>query len=275
MVCVSQADRQLNYCPCRYGGSKLLFRGPKKDLSDDYIAFLGGTETYGKFVEVPFADIIGSRFNVSAVNLGCVNAGLDIFSNDQTVLNICSQAQATVLQVPSTHSISNRYYKVHPRRNDRFLEATPLLRSLFPKFNAHAYDFIKDMLAALKDESEHKFELIQQELQECWVAHMISLSEQISGKVFLLWIAPHCIDDELASRDVMAEPMFVERKMIEEVRGYFTDLIEISATRDEIELGKEMLVVPDYELIAAREILGPVVHSRAAVSIAKSLSVNF
>ena len=44
----------LNYDPCTYPDSKLMFRGPQRDLTSDYIAFLGGTETYGKFIAEPF-----------------------------------------------------------------------------------------------------------------------------------------------------------------------------------------------------------------------------
>ena len=36
----------LDYLPCRYGTSKLLFRGPRRPLKEPYIAFLSGTETY-------------------------------------------------------------------------------------------------------------------------------------------------------------------------------------------------------------------------------------
>ena len=37
----------LDYLPCRYGTSKLMFRGPRRRLEAPYIAFLGGPETYG------------------------------------------------------------------------------------------------------------------------------------------------------------------------------------------------------------------------------------
>ena len=39
------------------GPRKLLFRGPKRDLDQPFVAFLGGTNTYGKFIERPFPDL--------------------------------------------------------------------------------------------------------------------------------------------------------------------------------------------------------------------------
>ena len=44
----------LDYFPCRYGKSKLLFRGPRKRMAGEFLAMIGGTETYGKFIEKPF-----------------------------------------------------------------------------------------------------------------------------------------------------------------------------------------------------------------------------
>ena len=35
---------------CRYGASRLLFRGPQRDVRGPYCVVLGGTETYGRYV---------------------------------------------------------------------------------------------------------------------------------------------------------------------------------------------------------------------------------
>ncbi len=56
MTYMKLGQAALDYYPCRYGASKLLFRGPRRRLQGDYVAFLGGTETYGKFIETPFRD---------------------------------------------------------------------------------------------------------------------------------------------------------------------------------------------------------------------------
>ena len=48
----------LDYFPCRYGHSKLLFRGPRRKLDGAYCAVLGGSETYGKYVREPYPALI-------------------------------------------------------------------------------------------------------------------------------------------------------------------------------------------------------------------------
>jgi len=44
--------------PCRYGYSRLTFRGPEPNLDASYIAFLGTTETVGPFLTRPFPTLV-------------------------------------------------------------------------------------------------------------------------------------------------------------------------------------------------------------------------
>ena len=84
----------LSYSPCRYGSSRMLFRGPRKRLDLPYLAFIGGTETYGKFIEKPFPSLVEKAMRQTCVNFGCVNGGIDAFVNDPTVMDICSEADS-------------------------------------------------------------------------------------------------------------------------------------------------------------------------------------
>ena len=51
----------LDYLPCRYGNSKMLFRGPLRALDKPFNAFFGGTTTYGKFIQTPFPDLVETQ----------------------------------------------------------------------------------------------------------------------------------------------------------------------------------------------------------------------
>ena len=55
----------LDYFPCRYGPSRQVFRGPPRDLNVPYVAFLGDTNTYGKFIERPFPDLVENELGIS------------------------------------------------------------------------------------------------------------------------------------------------------------------------------------------------------------------
>ena len=63
-------DGALDYFPCRYGMSKLLFRGPHRELDGPFCAVLGGTETYGKFVADPYPALVEQMTGLRMVNLG-------------------------------------------------------------------------------------------------------------------------------------------------------------------------------------------------------------
>ena len=80
----------LDYLPCRYGNSRLLFRGPRRSLEKPYILFLGDSVTYGKFVPQPFPAMVEQALRRDCVNFGCRNAGIDSFLHDPDVLSIAT-----------------------------------------------------------------------------------------------------------------------------------------------------------------------------------------
>ena len=139
----------LDYLPCRYGASKLLFRGPKRDLSAPYLAFVGTTETYGKFIETPFPALVEETLGVTCANFGQITAGVDAFASDPFVLQAASDAEITVIQIMGTQNMTNRFYSVHPRRNDRFVAAASILKTIFREVDFADFHFNKHMLSHL------------------------------------------------------------------------------------------------------------------------------
>ena len=142
-------QRALEYYPCRYGTSRILFRGPRRLLDGSYVAFLGSTETYGRFVEAPYPALLEDRLAVSCVNFGVVNAGVDLYLNDPGVMGLAAGAGAKVVQVMGAQNLSNRYYSVHPRRNDRFLRASDRLEALYPEVDFTEFHFVRHLLGKL------------------------------------------------------------------------------------------------------------------------------
>ncbi|WP_417242435.1 DUF6473 family protein [Celeribacter sp.] len=266
------SEGALNYFPCRYGKSKLLFRGPQKDLRDDYIAFLGGTETYGKYVETPFCDLVSTGAEITTVNLGCVNAGTDVFLNDETVMDLCEHSKVTVLQISGAQNMSNRFYAVHPRRNDRFLRASTLLKTIYREIDFTDFNFTRHLLSALETASVEKFAMVRQELKDAWVARMRTMVQRIPGHVVLLWMSDHTPDDAVATNVIQSDPLFVDRSMIEEIRPLVKDIVEIVGTPEEIRQGYDLMSYPDLDAPVAKEMLGPMVHARAATELQAALS---
>lgn len=258
----------LDYMPCRYGAPKLLFRGPRRVLEAPFVACLGGTETYGKFIEAPFPALIEAQTEVTCVNFGLPNAGIDVFLNDSEVLSIANNAGLVVLQVPPALNMSNRFYTVHPRRNDRFVKASALLKSVFGEVDFTEFHFTRHMLRHLREVGPDRFDLIRDELQAAWVARMRVFLHQVTAPVALLWMSAHAQGENATSPDLAHDPAFVTREMLNVVTPQVVGVINATASAEALALGSEGMVFSELEGNAASELLGPAAHAEAAAVLA-------
>jgi len=262
----------LEYFPCRYGKSKLTFRGPRRRLDGRYVAVLGGSETYGKFVARPYAELTEHMSGTKVVNLGTMNAGLDVYVGDQPVMEACAGAAATVVQISGVQNLSNRFYAVHPRRNDRFLRASNLLKTIYREVDFTEFNFTRHLLGRLKEISEDKFAMVEQELKEAWVARMKTLVSHIESPVVLLWLADHSPDEATSCTVDGSDPLFVNREMVQEIMPYTAETVEVVVDATEIEAGFHGLVYSEMESLAARGMLGTIAHEKAAAALVPVLN---
>ncbi|MBY6164037.1 hypothetical protein KUV73_24360 [Mameliella alba] len=260
----------LEYYPCRYGTSRVLFRGPRRQLDGIYIAFLGGTETYGRFIEHPFPALLEQRIRVACANFGVVNAGVDLYLNDPGVMDLMSEATVKVVQVMGAQNLSNRFYSVHPRRNDRFLRASDKLLALYPEIDFTEFHFVRHMLGRLSEVSEERFAEVLSELRMAWTARMKHLLTQLRGNIVLLWFADHPVPSDLPIR-LEGDPLFVNREMIETLRPRVSRVVEVTASDAAQIEGTRGMVFSDFEACAAAELLGPLAHDEVTESLSTVL----
>lgn len=116
--------------------------------------------------------------------------------------------------------------------------------------------------------------MVRQELKDAWVARMRTMVQRIEGDVVLFWLADHSPDDVVACNAIGGDPLFVDREMLEEIRPLVSDVVEIVGTPEDIAQGYTKMVYPDLDAPAAREMLGPVVHEKAASSLARFLKAK-
>lgn len=257
-------DSALDYAPCRYGESKLLFRGPRRRLDTRYVAMLGGTETYGKFVANPYPELTEELLAMPVVNFGQINAGVDAFLNDATLMKACSDAAVTVVQISGAQNLSNRFYAVHPRRNDRFLRASTLLKTLYRDVDFTDIHFTRHLLTKLKAADPEAFGMVEAELKAAWVARMKTLMSRLEAPVVLLWMSDHPPESSHNCSDTGSDPLFVNREMLDSVAPYAADLLEIVLSPEEVRDGLQGLVFNEMEAPAARGLLGLIAHEKAA-----------
>ena len=257
----------LRLTPCNYGLSKLPFRGPRRPTDGRYVAFLGGSETFGKYIPKPFPDHVETEIGEVCVNLGCQSAGPDAFLHDTAIQSLCYDAAATVIQLPGATGLSNAFYKVHPRRNDRFIAPTDKLIALYPEIDFAEVSFTGHLIARLCAVDGDRFELVRKQLAVMWTLRMKSLVGQANGPVILLWFASRAPQNASTGIRPASHPAFVSRKMIEGLRPYVSNIIEVVVERGRLD---GMQFAP-LDALAAQEMLGIAAHEAAAKALRRPL----
>lgn len=260
----------LDYETCSYGNSRLAFRGPKQSLDDPYIAVLGGSEVFGRFIDRPLTTLMQDDLGVDCINLGCSNAGADAFLHDAGICEVASQALVTVIQITGAQNNSNRYYRVHPRRNDRFVAPNACLKALYPRIDFSNIHFTRHALQDLEDAAPLRFELVVEELKAAWVARMTDLLEHIKGRKVLFWMGANGIDapDNGSSLD----PLYIDRGMVEALRPLVDDIVEYVASSLARREGTRGMVYDPTQKRAAQHMFGPRAHGEAAKALTKVLA---
>lgn len=209
---------------------------------------------------------------LTCVNFGWPNAGIDVFAHDRALLECAGRARLTVLQVPCAINMSNVFYNVHPRRNDRFLSASQTLRSLFDEVDFTEFSFTRHMLSRLHQVSPDRFAFVRQELAEIWVAGMCEVLNAIRGPVILLWLSTRQPEDRSTSLLPGDDPALVSRDMLNavaEATGGVAEVVVSPGARNE---GTEGMAYSQKDIAAASRVLGPKAHREAAEALIPMLA---
>ncbi|WP_298849619.1 DUF6473 family protein [uncultured Ruegeria sp.] len=243
---------------CQYAGSKLWFRGPAGTLDAPFVACLGGEETFGRFVGYPFPAVLEKQLGHQCVNFGSLFCGAEAIITDPGVLKLVNRSDLCVLQVPDVPCQSNRFYRVHPRRNDRFLEPSCDLLQLYPDVDFTEIHFVRHLLERLRAKQDARFEVIAQELREAWVRTTSEVIRRIEPPVILLWLHVRRQDG------VHGDPVLPDAIMIDQLRPLCANVVEcsvcVSAQSDEI----EDLLFGTLQLPLAEHMIGPSAHREIA-----------
>lgn len=257
----------LDYMPCRYGNSKLMFRGPAQSLNQPYIAVIGGNEVYGKFSETPMPKALARRTGLNVANFGCLNAGIDAFVKDAGIIELCNRSSLTLVEIMGAQNMSNRHYQVHPRRNDRFVGPSSVLSALYRDVDFTQFHFTRHLLSALAEKSAEKFEVVVDELQSAWVARMQALLQVIQGPVVGFYLSDRPLGGNASLAPLARDPLFVTKDMVDRAFGDRADYVEIVVTPEQVAAGRVRVVCSDLEEPIAQECLGPIAHEAAAKAL--------
>lgn len=252
---------------CYYGLSRIPFRGPIRPTDGRYVACLGGTDTFGRFIREPWPELVEAELGEVCVNLGCPSAGADVFLADSAVQALCHDAAATVIQVTGAANLSNAFYKVHPRRNDRFIRPTEALTRLFPDVDFTDIAFTGHLLSRLRTTDEGRFDVVLEVLKKTWLCRYEAQIDACLGPVFLLWMAERSPDMPQSANPRPCDPDFIHRPLLEALRARVDGIIEVVARPGDT---GDMSYTP-LDRIVAGQTLGPSVHMKVADAVVPAL----
>lgn len=245
----------LDYMPCRYGRSRLVFRGPRRSLERPYVALLGGTETYGRFVEAPYPLLLEDHIGMPCINLGVPNAGLDVFLGDAGVLEVARGAALRIVQLPPPENHCNPYYSVHPRRNDRMTAPTEALRTLFGPVELCHVHFTGHLMAHLRRCDRERARTVEEALRAAYSEKLARLAGELGGPTVFLRFGAR-------SGDGPAEASAGLRR---------EDIVEVVPSAQARAEGTGRMVFPDLRAAAAAALPGAKAHEEAAAALAAAV----
>ena len=237
------------------------------------VAVIGGTETFGKFVVHPFPILLEQMCGRPVVNLGVQNGGLDSFVSDPVICEVAQRARVAVLQIMGAQGVSNAFYRVHRRRNDRFVAPTSKLCRLYPEVDFAEFNFVRHMLERLFRVCPSRFDVVVRELQRAWSIGMMTLVNRLAMPVVLVWMAQTAprLMRELDLDPSQPDPLFVTREMVQEISAQVDGAVEILRP-----IGREGelkgMVFSEFERPAAKLLPGPVFHGAIATTVSMAIA---
>lgn len=241
------------------GTTGLWCRGPL-DAGPQAVVFIGGGETQGRFVLHPFPALLAGVCG-GAVNLGVAHAGADCIAGLPELAALGVRGRCILVQLPCAANLSNRYYRVHPRRNDRLIGPEPALRRLFPDVDFSEFAFVRAMLVRLRLASPDRFAVLVTGVRDRWSEIMRRVLAGLDGDVRLLW---------LQGRGVLGpEPAFVTEEMVRSLGRPVYAIRSDSAGMDTT----GMVFAPE-DREAARAMPGPQQHRDIARALAPKLRLK-
>ncbi len=114
MTTYQDIDREvIDYGEVALPGTILPVRGPlPKNLdSGGFVSAIGAAQTFGRFVERPYLNLLGERLGIETLNLGSAGAGPGFYAARGNAIAVMNRSAIVIVQVMSGRSVSNSYFE--------------------------------------------------------------------------------------------------------------------------------------------------------------------
>lgn len=187
--------------------------------------------TLGRFVADPWPRQLERQTGHRVVNLARSGAGPDAWLHDDGLRKTAGKAQLRLIQIPDAVNLNNALYRVHPRRNDAFLTATPRLQRLYPEVDFMEFTFTRHMIRALARRGPERFAEVVGILTRTWLDRMDQVVQELGRPMVLLWFGnrpPPLPDWPVMLGD--GAPLLVDGPMVQAVAAHVDGYAEVVVT---------------------------------------------
>jgi len=211
----------IDYDVYRLGGMPEWLRGPKsKHLKKgEYIVCVGASQTFGRFCEKPYPQLLEEILNIEVLNLGIGGVGPSFFLRREELLEYINNSKLAVIQVLSGRSADNSLFRL-TEGGFRVIRVSDG-KELRPG-------------TAYKELLEENIDLCKKAVAETrrnWVNDYKNLLEKIKVPVILFWFSvrePDYIERYTTGVYSLFGkfPHLVNQSMINEIKKYSEDYVE-------------------------------------------------
>lgn len=122
---------------------------------------------------------VSARLLALLLRPGAQIEGVDYHLADATLVDEAQRAASFMLVLPPLGNLTNPFYRVHPRRNDRIIAVEPELGALFPDVDFALCGFTGHALGVMAATSPERFIKVRRVLMDLWIARMRELLNRL------------------------------------------------------------------------------------------------
>ncbi len=210
-------------------GIKGMWRGPtcqEKLRIGQYTTCLGAAQTFGRFCEHPYPELLSEELKFPVVNLGAGGVGASNFLIPE-LIKFVNNGSFCIIQVMSGRSAPNCYFNSLSGQNAFGLDK----RNLGPAaFAAKVIQYCID------NKSEQFVKNLVAEMRWAWIRQMFLLAKRIKVPKILVWFSTRLPDYSLEVKDLSSlnggsYPQYIDQQTLLQVIPYFDYFVECVSSK--------------------------------------------
>lgn len=208
-------------------GLNYTLRGPQvSDGASRYASIIGAGQSFGVLVRDPYAHKLSRELSMEVMNLSVGGSAPALYLNNAAAIEACNASGLCIIQMLSGRSSYSTYFESRDGKN--------MLRPRGSKLPYVPGDTAYEAMFAT--EPPIVPQIVIGEVRANWTKEMLQLMSLIKVPKVLLWISERSPDDLSATFATYRQaagkfPHFVTRQMINDIRDYADDYVEVTSTR--------------------------------------------